>query len=151
HLGQRRAGLDRARTCKGSARALFSLPPSRGKGRGWGGARQLTSIFFFLPAAKLKGEHLMKMSFWSQCQGLVRRLQLSHTAPRARLRRRPSWVAEALEDRALLSSTPAMVADIVPGSGSSNVQNLTAIGSTIYFTANDGTHGVELWKSDATA
>jgi ELWxxDGT repeat protein len=60
-------------------------------------------------------------------------------------------MAETLEARALLSSTPAMVGDIVPGSGSSDPQNLVAIGSTIYFTASDSTHGTELWKSDGTA
>jgi ELWxxDGT repeat protein len=43
-----------------------------------------------------------------------------------------------------------MVADINPGANSSNPQNLVAIGSTIFFTADDGTHGVELWKCDGT-
>jgi ELWxxDGT repeat protein len=60
-------------------------------------------------------------------------------------------MAEPLEDRALLSSTPAMVADIVPGRESPNLQNLVAIGPTIYFTASDGNNGTELWKSDGTA
>jgi ELWxxDGT repeat protein len=60
-------------------------------------------------------------------------------------------LAESLEARALLSSTPAMVADIVPGATSSDPGNLVAIGSTIYFTANDGIHGYELWKSNGTA
>src|SRR5262249_18741980 len=40
HTGQRRADLDGAREREGRVR--FSLPPSRGKGRGWGGERQLT-------------------------------------------------------------------------------------------------------------
>src|SRR5438309_10028756 len=93
----------------------------------------------------------MNMSFWSHCQGLVRRLQRSRTAPRARQRRRPSWMAEPLEARTLLSSTPAMVADINPGAASSNATNLVAIGATTYFTADDGVHGNELWKSDGTA
>jgi len=60
-------------------------------------------------------------------------------------------VAESLEARALLSVTPAMVADINPGAPSSNASQLVAIGSTTYFTANDGVHGQELWKSDGTA
>ena len=30
-------------------------------------------------------------------------------------------------------------------------QFLTAVGNTLYFQANDGTNGVELWKSDGTS
>jgi ELWxxDGT repeat protein len=53
-------------------------------------------------------------------------------------------------------TTTAMVADINPGStngtpNSSSPQNLTAVGNTLLFTADDGTHGVELWKTSGTA
>jgi ELWxxDGT repeat protein/VCBS repeat-containing protein len=44
-----------------------------------------------------------------------------------------------------------MVSDILSGKNSSSPSNLTAIGTTLYFTATDGTAGVELWKSDGTA
>ena len=44
-----------------------------------------------------------------------------------------------------------MVKDINSGSGSSNPSELTAVGNTLYFAANDGTNGEELWKSDGTA
>ena len=32
-----------------------------------------------------------------------------------------------------------------------SMAELTAVGNTLYFMANDGTNGVELWKSDGTA
>jgi ELWxxDGT repeat protein len=47
-----------------------------------------------------------------------------------------------------------MVKDIQPGSGNSIPTISTpfvGIGSTLYFTANDGVFGSELWKSDGTA
>ena len=50
-----------------------------------------------------------------------------------------------------------MVRDIRPGAESSMPDidglpaALTISGSTLYFVANDGTHGFELWKSDGTA
>ena len=54
--------------------------------------------------------------------------------------------------------TPAgtvLVKDINPGSGGSNIQFSSVTGSnyvgdTLYFSANDGTHGQELWRTDGT-
>ena len=49
-----------------------------------------------------------------------------------------------------------LVKDIRPGispyfpSYSSSPSDLTAVGSTLFFSANDGTNGRELWKSDGT-
>jgi ELWxxDGT repeat protein len=43
-----------------------------------------------------------------------------------------------------------MVKDINPGSVSSNPSYLANVNGTLFFSANDGTHGVELWKSDGT-
>ena len=40
-----------------------------------------------------------------------------------------------------------MVKDINSGSGSSSPYSLTAIGNTLYFTANDGTNGFELYTN----
>ncbi|WP_301337670.1 ELWxxDGT repeat protein, partial [Microcystis aeruginosa] len=48
-------------------------------------------------------------------------------------------------------STPFLVKDILPGSYSSNPGFLTALGNTLFFAANDGVNGTELWKSDGTA
>ena len=44
-----------------------------------------------------------------------------------------------------------MVKDIDPGPDGSDPTHLTNVNGTLYFEANDGTHGVELWKSDGTA
>jgi ELWxxDGT repeat protein len=43
-----------------------------------------------------------------------------------------------------------MVLDIGPGLEPSNPSWITALGTTALFTANDGTHGDELWTSDGT-
>ena len=43
-----------------------------------------------------------------------------------------------------------MVKDIYSGSISSSPYQLTAFGNTLYFIADDGTNGYELWKSDGT-
>ena len=48
------------------------------------------------------------------------------------------------------SAGTVRVADIMPGSGSSYPSNLKAVGSTLFFTADDGVHGNELWKSDGS-
>jgi ELWxxDGT repeat protein len=42
-----------------------------------------------------------------------------------------------------------MVRDIYTGTGDSNPEGLVAVGSTLYFVADDGS-GKELWKSDGT-
>lgn len=39
----------------------------------------------------------------------------------------------------------AMVADIYPGPGSSTPSLFTAVGNTLFFVADDSTHGNELW------
>ena len=48
-------------------------------------------------------------------------------------------------------STPRLVADIRPAISSSSPRQLTAIGSILYFSANDGISGFELWKTDGTS
>ncbi len=49
----------------------------------------------------------------------------------------------------------AVALSAIPGavlaSGGSNPLYLTPNGTTLYFTANDGVHGQELWRSQGTA
>ncbi|MEH2326763.1 MAG: ELWxxDGT repeat protein [Nostoc sp.] len=50
-----------------------------------------------------------------------------------------------------LSGSPqARMFDLNSGSGSSNPSNLTVASNILYFTANDGSTGSQLWKSDGT-
>lgn len=49
-----------------------------------------------------------------------------------------------------LGAQPMLVADINPGSSGSVPAYLTAFDGMVYFRANNGTNGAELWKSDGT-
>ena len=44
-----------------------------------------------------------------------------------------------------------MVTDINPGPGALYLGHLTNVGGTLFFAANDGSNGEELWKSDGTS
>lgn len=50
-----------------------------------------------------------------------------------------------------VSPGAALVANISPGATSSNPANLSAVGNLLYFAADDGTTGTELWKSDGSS
>jgi ELWxxDGT repeat protein len=72
-----------------------------------------------------------------------------------RRRRRPRL--EELADRCMPAQTAVLVEDINVGSSpflingpGSNPAQLTDVDGTLYFTATDGVHGVELWRSDGT-
>ncbi|NMO16305.1 ELWxxDGT repeat protein [Pyxidicoccus fallax] len=63
----------------------------------------------------------------------------------------PAPASEARQPQALSSSEPFLVQDLQPGNHSSNPFELTRVGNTVYFSANDGLHGRELWMSNGTA
>src|SRR5256885_1924875 len=52
---------------------------------------------------------------------------------------------------ALHTDAQTMVKDIRPGAGDSNPSGLTDVNGTLYFSVDDGTDGIELWKSDGSA
>lgn len=75
----------------------------------------------------------------------------SRRKPRAASRLRPAAepVVHSLESRFLLSAS--LIKDINPGTPGSQIQNAVTLGNEVFFAANDGVHGQELWKSDGTA
>src|SRR5438067_9957048 len=79
-----------------------------------------------------------------------RALRSRPAAPRRRFSRLPLRL-EVLEDRLVPSLAPHMALDIVPGSTGSIPSAFVDVNGTAFFTADDGTHGIELWKSDGTA
>ncbi|BAT51098.1 unknown protein [Nostoc sp. NIES-3756] len=62
----------------------------------------------------------------------------------------PSAAAEAFYSLNVSATLQAQTLEIRAGSASSDPSNLTALGSTLYFTANDGSNGVQLWSSNGT-
>jgi ELWxxDGT repeat protein len=69
-------------------------------------------------------------------------------APGKRRRAARPWL-EVLEDRTLLSAQ--LVHDINTTAAGSNPSGFVTVNGAAYFFADDGLHGVELWKSNGTA
>ncbi len=60
------------------------------------------------------------------------------------------WLIALLLGWSQLLAQPGLVKDINPGPAGSDPMELTDFKNTLFFTANDGTHGRELWKSNGT-
>ncbi len=59
--------------------------------------------------------------------------------------------SEVLEKRQLLAADFQLVKDIRSGIGDAAASSLVNVNGTMFFVANDGTNGLELWKSNGTA
>jgi ELWxxDGT repeat protein len=77
-----------------------------------------------------------------------RTLQMHEAKKHIRHQTRFRPQVERLEDR--VTPSAVLVKDIWPGVLGSNPQGITDVNGTIFFAANDGTHGKELWMSDGT-
>lgn len=65
------------------------------------------------------------------------------------LRGEELWSSDGVPSGSLAGTT--IVADIRVGGAGSSPRDLVTLGSLLFFRANDGVHGVELWASDGTA
>jgi ELWxxDGT repeat protein len=86
----------------------------------------------------------------------LHRLWSAGLRPRAGLtpRRRPGRTPlclEQLETRIVLSTPPYLLKDLNSDTRSSIPSYITAVNGSLFFAADDGIHGTELWKSDGTA
>lgn len=66
-------------------------------------------------------------------------------------RQRTAVRAESFETRLMPSTTPVLVADLIPGSASPFPDSLINVGGTLFFAASDAGGGRELWKSNGTS
>src|SRR5262245_59973762 len=92
----------------------------------------------------------MKTTFWHRWYNSVRSAKQTGRVLPVKVRRHVLCL-EALEDRVTPSFTPQLVLDVNANRLSSNPSPMVVIGSTAYFTSDDGAHGIELWKTDGTA
>src|SRR5262245_51947037 len=60
-------------------------------------------------------------------------------------------VVESIERRLLLAAQPVLVKDLAADTDGSNPLDLVNVGGTLYFAADDGIGGRELYKSNGTA
>jgi ELWxxDGT repeat protein len=75
-------------------------------------------------------------------------------SPGPRVRKRSGRLTlqtEALEDRLLPSLSPMLLLAINPSFANSNPKSFTQVNNLVFFQADDGVHGPELWASNGTA
>src|SRR5260370_42023969 len=92
---------------------------------------------------------IMISSFWSNLTSHRRRVRRKGSDFRLRqLVWRPCL--EELEARTLLSLSAMLLKDINPGLADSGPREFVTINKTTFFSADDGVHGKELWRTDGT-
>src|SRR5712692_10502693 len=89
----------------------------------------------------------MLASLWWKLCGETRDRGLG----RSRSKRSGSLRVLQLEDRTMLSVVPVVDINAVTAGSITSSASFANINSILYFAANDGVHGLELWKSDGTA
>ncbi|HMP80329.1 MAG TPA: hypothetical protein PKD54_12820, partial [Pirellulaceae bacterium] len=87
------------------------------------------------------------LNSWTKSRRIVRSLT---AANRSRGQLRDPHRYDALERRQLLAGLPTLI-DILAGAGASEANLFTNVNNTVFFRANDGASGLELWKSDGTS
>jgi ELWxxDGT repeat protein len=67
------------------------------------------------------------------------------------VRVKPTGSAETFYNLSLSAEALIEMLEISPGAGSSDPNNLTTLGNTLYFTADDSTNGRQLWQSNGSS
>src|SRR5262249_35770223 len=99
--------------------------------------------------AECGGGTTMNLRASRRAGGFLHRRQSTSGAARKRTSR--ALLLEALENRALLSGTPALLKNVNPGTLGSSPGQIVEVGATVFFSADDNVHGREVWKTDGTA